>query len=666
MISFNKQDQSFPQLSIVNLSFAVFIFTAWGIFNYLRIGLDEAWFQTAKLAILPLFFALQEFNLKKSLKYLYQTITIVLLIALIINFELISSNLFLSFIGLLVVKRMAEVIFLVLKNYTLKIIFWSCAFSILIGFWVTTFVIKSGYQDPLFELSLLEGTSFRDAIFHLNLTSLYQTYGNITQGIISDQPFNYHSGSHIACSKLSQYLNTDIIITVNSWIVLFLIPLLFRVQLGLIIAMMPKSIMNSNQSINSTKILLFLGLCVCVFYTGFFGDNVNSELFMPYSNLHSFSYPASIAITLCAIYVIHFRITVLPQKLHSYLLDIFSIGLIILSGVFKISNLLVVLPVYFIFTFFHPAYNKLWTIIKAIISSIIVYYFFFSFMSHAEKFEIELFHFIKTYLWKEYFVGSMLAYLIPFIAIFIIAKRHSDKHLLIIVSLSLLALSILGVLPGIVFNIPGASAGYFWDIARIVALTIAVGLSIKFFDLNELRYKSIAKAAGAILVANFIFIYSFETLSNTKEILLPKIDKLGFSPLGSAYKELITNLEDNENKDFKLTLLKLKQLPKEIKKNSRIHFERDSYLYRDTTFSLPWISSLYPQAVTGIAAFDLRPSFVENINYKNIGYGLTLYEKRKNKSDFISLDNVLSQSKAMNLAFIFYFDKETRLKIIKL
>jgi hypothetical protein len=666
MISFNKQDQSFPQLSIINLSFAVFITTAWGIFNYLRIGLEDAWLQTAKLAILPLFFSLQEFNLKKSLTNLYGTISILFFIALIINFELIPSNIFLSFIGLLVIKRLAEVIFIVLKNYTLKIIFGSCAFSFLIGFWVTTFVIKSGYQDPLFELSILEGSSFRDAIFHLNLTSLYQTYGKITQGIMSDQPFNYHSGSHIACSKLSQYLNTDIIITVNSWIVLFLIPLLFRIQLGLIISMMSKSIMNSNQSINSTKILSSLGLCVCIFYTGFFGNEVNSELFMPYSNLQSFSYPASIAISLCAIYVIHFRITELPQNRHTYLLDIFAVGLIILSGVFKISNLLVVLPVYFVFTFFHPTYNKLWTISKAIISAIIVYYFFFSFMSHAEKFEIELFHFIKTYLWKEYFAGSILTYFIPFIAIFIITKRHSDKHLLVIVSLSLLALSILGMLPGIVFNIPGASAGYFWDIARIVALTTAVGLSFKFFNFNELRHKLIAKAAVVILLVNFIFTYSFDAISNTKEILFPKIDKFGFSPLGSAYKDLTTNLDNNENKEFKLTLLKLKQLPKEIKKNSRMHFERDSYLYRDTTFSLPWISSLYPQAVTGIAAFDLRPSFVENINYNNIGYGLTLYEKRKNISDFITLDEVLSKGKAMNLDFIFYFNNETKLKIIKL
>jgi hypothetical protein len=666
MISFNKQDQSFPQLSIVNLSLAVFIFTTWGVFNYLRIGLEDAWLQTAKLAILPLFFSLQEFNLKKSLTNLYGTISILLFITLIINFELIPSNIFLSFIGLLVIKRLVEVIFNVFKNYTIKTILGSCAFSILISFWVTTFVIKSGYQDPLFEISLIEGTSFRDAIFHLNLTALYQTYGNITQGIISDQPFNYHSGSHIACSKLSQYLNTDIIITVNSWILLFLIPILFRTQLGLIIAMMSKSIMNSNQSINSTKILLSLGLCVCIFYTGFFGNEVNSELFMPYSNLQSFSYPASIAISLCAIYLIHFRITELPQNRHSYLLDIFAVGLIILSGVFKISNLLVVLPVYFVFTFFHPAYNKLWTISKVIISAIIVYYFFFSFMSHAEKFEIELFHFIKTYLWNEYFIGSILAYLIPFNAILIITKRHSNKHLLLIVSLSLLALSILGILPGIVFNIPGASAGYFWDIARIISLTLALGLSINFYDFNEMKYKSIAKAVGAMLAVNFIFTYSFETISNTKEILLPKTNKLGFSPLGSAYKELITNLDDNENKEFKLTLLKLKELPKEIKKKSRMHFERDSYLYRDTTFSLPWISSLYPQAVTGIAAFDLRPSFVENINYKNIGYGLTLYEKRKNISDFISLDDVISKGKAMNLVFIFYFDNESKLKIIKL
>jgi hypothetical protein len=74
MILFSKQDQTLPRLPIINLSLVVFVVTIWCVFNYLRLGLENAWLQTAKLAIISLFFVVQDFNLSKSIKKLYLTI----------------------------------------------------------------------------------------------------------------------------------------------------------------------------------------------------------------------------------------------------------------------------------------------------------------------------------------------------------------------------------------------------------------------------------------------------------------------------------------------------------------------------------------------------------------------------------------------------------------
>jgi hypothetical protein len=333
-------------------------------------------------------------------------------------------------------------------------------------------------------------------------------------------------------------------------------------------------------------------------------------------------------------------------------------------GGIKITNLLVTFPVYFTFIFFNPNYSKVWVIAKALVSTLIIYFLYFAFISDAEKLNIEFIHYFKTYLWKNYFIGCITPFILPCILLYVSIKRSNHLKFKFSANMALLALFFAGLTPCLLFKIPGASAGYFWDIARQIALTVILGISIKYI-MDENHYKPFLNRIVLIfLTVNFSFTYLFDSYTNYKAILTPKIDLCGFSPLGKGYEGLLSKVENSENKEFKEQLFKLKTLPVQLKKVSRLYFEEGSFVFRDSMLNRAWASSFYPQAITGISAIDLRPAYVEGIDYNNIGYGLTLFPQRKNMTDYLDLNEEIRKAKQMNLSYIFYFDKSNHMRTI--
>jgi hypothetical protein len=629
-------------------------------------GLENSWLETAKISVVPLFFVLYDFNTKKSLRYILKIISIISIISGIIFLDLIPPDVF--FICMLVLTSVSFIrnAFYVFNNYKIKTITSSIFFTLIISIYIPSHTIVNGYQDPLFELSFFNSSLFVDNLYHLNLVSLYQTFGGITQGIIGTQSLNYHAGSHIACSEFSNYFDIDLIISVNSWILLFLVPLMIRAQIGFVISIVIFSVTPKHVYQRINTLLLYLAFCICLIYTGLFGYELNWALRIPYANIESFSYPASLIILFGALHIIYVRIIELSANKISYLIDLLIIALLILMGSFKISNLLVIYPVYFTFIFFHPNYNKIWVILKAICSALIVYLLYFDFISDAEKLDLEFIHYIKTYLWKDYFIGCISPFVLPFILLYLAIKKFNNSSIKFSAKMGLLALFLAGLIPCLIFKIPGASAGYFWDIARQIALTLILGLSIKYIIVENYFKSFLKKSILTLLALNFVFTYLFDSYTNYKNILKPKIDICGFSPLGNGYDGLVTKIKNDENKVFKEKLFELKNLPIEIKRVSRLFFEEGSYIFKDTILNRPWASSFYPQAITGIAAIDLRPAFVEGIDYKDIGYGLTIYPKRRNINDYLEINEEIKKAKQMNLSYIFYFDKFNNMKTINL
>jgi hypothetical protein len=320
-----------------------------------------------------------------------------------------------------------------------------------------------------------------------------------------------------------------------------------------------------------------------------FGYEVNWALRIPYANLESFSYPASLIILFGAFHLIYIRIIELSDNKISYLIDLLILALIILMGAFKITNLIVTFPVYFIFIFFHPNYNKIWVISKAIFSALIVYLLYFAFISDAEKLDLEFIHYIKTYLWKDYFIGCITPFILPFILLYIAIKQFKNSTIEFSAKIGLGALFLAGLIPCLIFKIPGASAGYFWDIARQIALTLILGLSIKYIIVENYFKSFLKKSILTFLALNFVFTYLFDSYTNYKKILKPKIDICGFSPLGNGYAGLLSKLKNDENKVFKENLLQLKTLPVSIKRVSRLYFEEGSFVFKDSMcpFILP-------------------------------------------------------------------------------
>jgi len=340
--------------------------------------------------------------------------------------------------------------------------------------------------------------------------------------------------------------------------------------------------------------------------------------------------------------------------------------LFILMGAFKISNLLVMFPAYFTFIFFHQNYNKKWVIIKAILSILIIYFLYFAFIKDAEKFDIEFFHYFKTWFWNKRFIVNMIILILPIVLLYRAINQFNNKNNEFSAKMGLSVLTIAGLIPCLILKIPGGSAGFFLDFARLVALTLILGLSIKYI-IEDNYFKSFSKKILLIFLScNFIFMYVFDSYTKYDNILRPKIDICGFSPLGNGYVGLVSKIKNDENKAFKEKLFQLKALPVEIKRVSRLFFEKGSYVFNDAMSSKTWASSFYPQAITGIAAIDLRPDFVEGINYNEIGYGFSIYPKRRNKNDYLEINQEIIKAKQMNLSYIFYFDKFNNMKTIKL
>ncbi len=664
-IFFNQKKES-NSLSIVNFCLAIMLILFYIIFNYLRLGLENAWLETAKISVIPLFFVLYDFNYKKSVNYILKLISIILIISGIIFFDLIPPDFFFICMLVFTIISFAKNVFFVFNNYNTKTIISSIFFTLIITLYIPSQIIANGFQDPLFELSFFNSSLFVDNIFHLNLVSLYQTYGEVTQGIMGNQLLNYHVGSHIVCNGFSDYFNIDSIISVNSWILLFLVPIMIRAQIGFVITIIKYFVTPEQVYIRINTVLLYLAFCTCLLYTGLFGYEVNWALRIPYANLESFSYPASLIILFSAFHLIYIRIIELSHNKISYLIDLLILALIILMGAFKISNLLVTFPVYFVFIFFHPNYNKIWVITKAIFSALIVYLLYFAYITDAEQLDIQFIHYIKTYLWKNYFIGCITPFILPFILLYIAIRKFKNSNIEFSAKMGLLALFAAGLIPGVIFKFPGSLAGYFWDIARQIAFTLILGLSVKYIVVENYFKSFFKKSILTLLALNFAFTYLFDSYTNYKKILTPKIDICGFSPLGNGYAGLLSKIKNDENKVFKEKLFQLKTLPVSIKKISRLYFEEGSFVFNDTMLVRPWASSLYPQAITGISAIDLRPAFVEGIDYKNIGYGLSFFSKRKNENDFLDINEEIIKAKQMNLSYIFYFDKFNNMKTIKL
>ncbi len=658
-----KESNSFV---IVNFCLAIMLISFYIIFNYIRIGLEDSWLETAKISVIPLFFVLLDFNYKKSVLYILKTLIIISIISGIVLFDLVNPDLFFVCILSFNFINLIRIFIIVFNNYKFKIIFASIIFTVIISLYIPSQIISNGFQDPLFELSFFESNLFIDNLFHLNLVSLYQTYGELTQGILGNLPFNYHAGSHIACNTLSNYFNIDLIISVNSWILLFLIPIMIRVQLGFLITIINHFISSEFICQKINPVLLYLAFCMCFIYTGLFGYELNWALRIPYANLESFSYPASLIILFSVFHLIYIRIIKISDNQISYFIDLLILALIFLMGAFKITNLLVLFPIYFTTIFFHPNYNKIWVIIKAVFSISVTYILFFSFVSEADKFDIEFLHYVKTYLWKNYFIGCIIPFIIPLILLYREINALKAENIRLSLKLGLFILFVAGVIPGLIFKIPGASAGYFWDVARQIALTLILGIFIKYIVINDHSRIYFKKSIIGLIIFNFAFTYLFDSFTNYKNIIRPKIDLCGFSPLGHGYNDLILKLNNNENKIFKDKLFQLRSLPIEIKRVSRLFFEDGSFVFKDSMCNRAWASSFYPQAITGISAIDLRPAFVDGVDYKNIGYGLSMYPKRINKSDFLDINEEIKKAKQMNLSYIFYFDKSQRMRTITL
>jgi hypothetical protein len=404
---------------------------------------------------------------------------------------------------------------------------------------------------------------------------------------------------------------------------------------------------------------------------GFFGTEFHGSIKDWRSQLLSFSYPTALALSMISIYLIILR-SKLANKIICGLLDLLIIYLIIISGLAKISNCLVLLPVYFSFCFFNPGYSRLWLSVKFLIALMAFLLHNYSSTSAGQSLGIEYFHFYKYYYWDRYFLLSIFNYLYPFVGLIylLIKEKYADGKLIQFLT-PLLLLFALGIAPGLIFKIPGGSAGYFSDFSRSIALTLFLIMLYETCERFFLKKNAWYKYIAAFVFINFFFIYTSEIIAMAKKTLNPKVELCGLSYSGKGYANLLDKVKHNETSKIINELFKLSHLPKSIKQVSCLYFDSDNnYSLDSLSRNQAWLSSLIPQAITGIAALDLRPSHSNPLTTKSkdeqiaIGYGINLYGFRCGAKDYLTLSQAVAKAKSLDLTYVIYFTKQNSFKFI--
>lgn len=528
---------------------------------------------------------------------------------------------------------------------------------LLFSIWVVSWLWKSGYQNPLFVEGLTLGRGHIDTLFHSSIAQMIKTYGIPTTGVDGLPPMRYHFGSHWLFAQLASLLDLPLLDFYNFGYGILFIPLYFYALLSAVceFARLNKTIFPISLNSRTGRIFWFLFL-LC--HIHFLPESFLSKIAMWNHYLISESYCVAVTFLFLGIPILlrGFRILQKPSGLHGLrvaflmFLPVFGLAL----GLFK-NSVLVLFTAVVIYIFLRTKTWKDWaaTISAAALICFSAWIIKMTSSPNVHYSSIVWFNFLRSLVAPHHLPFFIIFYFFFSWMVFIIRlhqlRVRSFKdflnrfRFLKILDLEILALAcVAGILPGILFFIPGGSAQYFSNIQTRLSVFFLLASVPQWRALNGIWNK---RLPILLLVSCFSMVWMGFTVSAAKRMIglnLRYRMEMADSPKAPAqvFREALSeknpflylkthlmdeparSLRGNANDAFLKFLRSYEKEPRAMKSHSLIYIpQADTLFWRKFYRQAPAQAvSLIVPAVSGIAMLDGMPPADVRTEYYGFGY----------------------------------------------
>ena len=358
----------------------------------------------------------------------------------------------------------------------------------------------------------------RDTLFHMAVSSMIKSYGVVSIGLHGLHPLHYHTASHMILAGLSLITKLSVFDTYAYLYPLVFIPLLLTSFLCFTEELMPTQ---------STRDWLYRTSALAILLIG-----LNSTNFQKYAFWLSFYISESYTVSI--ILLIGLLSALIKRERASHESNLFFntltiLYLFILICLSKISVGFVALAPLATWTLFGR--SKTFISRSALGLMCLVSFYFVNKLAFASSIQIEFFHFFKNFVANSNFLFTVPMFFLfhlffsnlVMIGYIFRADYQESWYRWLVPGIVLSA--ILGVIPGILLNIPGGSAYYFSNVSQLMALPILIILFIKLTD--ELphqitKFNTYQSITSIIAVGYFMFAFypsANKILSSTKSLI---------------------------------------------------------------------------------------------------------------------------------------------------
>jgi len=548
------------------------------------------------------------------------------------------------------------------------------------GVWQKS-VYGGTFTSPLFIESIFIGPSDLDTFFHAGIANLMVTHHQASTGLHGLSYFAYHYGSHWMIAGLSELIHIRPLELYQIIHILFypffvytllLLASRFRLWFGI-----------TKLHVSST---IWMWLALPIFLAGIFTHTQQASYSILWDTyVASQSYVLSLIALFIILDVILFSLAHTDFK-NRLLTSTSLIGfifilpiMIVLLGFLKISTLFVFMPAY-AYMFLRLCLYIYTPLVIGFLVTCLLSFWVYSITS-AEGFAyITLFAFIKNYVSWENVLGWIIL-LTFFSTLYIMARAYqlrlfTPKRFIsslikrqIIDIEFLIVMIIVGLLPGMVFHMPGGAAGYFSDIQHWVAIAMLLAFIPVFISENVMLLKIRSQHPIRLILVLFIlgvsyyqvatnYAYVFNSAMNRNQILYDRIqqDKSSFMNLDTSNLSIyqtgiqINNFNTHVRYGLYNILTELNELPLEDKRQTLLYIPKDNQIYWGWSpcMAIPSIAT----TLTGIAMIENLPA--RDCVIVNIGYSYQTYSGYQNPQN-------MTATELCDTALSLGFDKVIRL-----
>ena len=473
------------------------------------------------------------------------------------------------------------------KNHQL---FVKSVITVVISFYFAKTIWTSGYLTLYPINAIFEGKIHIDTLFHSTIAESIKNYG-FPSILINDTDFlHYHFGSHLIIALLSSILNVPAFFVYNYFYPIIFIPLYSYLLIYVIIEIRKYKNEKSRLFVHDYILLSF-------FFIGFFPTDISERI-----GIWKSSWIISESFLLALIFFLLYILIILKvlriQRKNTLLIVFLSSLFIFLCSSMKISVgfLLAIGIIYFNF---RKNTRKFQFWIVNIFFFIIILLSYNIFSESAESAEIQLLSFVRNYTSLKY-ISFILHYLyILFFSVVVISYKVSTnmpilpavKSKYLIIEESVIIISLVSFLPGLILNIGGGSAVYFSYFPELIGICMLLGYNVPGKLQQKLQSKNIIMKYIAIFCMILFILIIFDNtriLSNSKKIY-------------SFIKTM--NNQDIAGNNFMENIHNIIELSKNTKKNYCIFLDDNAEVWELYKHNARTSIYIYP-ALTGIKVIN--------------------------------------------------------------